>query len=150
MATLEGEILRNQEGVLKVRVAQPGMTSYKNVHGLSQLFLEVLRGPARVDILARQRELRELEATAVHPPRGSTPDSPEAGPSTKVPPAVLKSDASPTPVTISKVALYVGDIEGFGEWEVFCTDHANKDLRKLRKESKDIFLMVMKKIRCVY
>ncbi|PIL29941.1 hypothetical protein GSI_07852 [Ganoderma sinense ZZ0214-1] len=136
LATLEAEILRDQGDVLKY-------------------FLDVLRGPAREDVIARQRELHELEAAAAHAPRSSTPDNAAMAPVVESPTALVltsravsETGAAPRPAYIPKAALYVENVEGFGEWEVFCTDHANKELRKLRKESKDVFLMVLKKIRC--
>ncbi|KAI1785405.1 hypothetical protein LXA43DRAFT_132191 [Ganoderma leucocontextum] len=137
LSTLEGDILHDQEGVLKY-------------------FLEVLRGPARVDVLSRQRELRARQPELdVHPPSGSTVDSgvmvaPEVGPPTGASHTVPQTGEMATESQVSNIpraAFYLENVKGFGEWEVFVTEHAKADLRKLRKDSKDIFLMVMKKIR---
>ena len=154
LSTLAGEILRDQEGVLKVR-ALLGTTRSKTHHS-TQYFLEVLRGPARRDILSRQQELRELEAATVHPPRDSMVDS-GAAIAAKVEPPTATSQTVPWTAAASRVAnvplarapLYLEKAKGFGEeWEIFVTDNANKQLRKLRKDSKDVFMMVMKKMRC--
>ncbi len=133
------------------------MIPCRDPHDFSQYFLEVLRGPARIDILSRQRELLELEVANAHPPRGSIVSN-GAAVATKIDPPTEQSHSvpGPKPDAASKVAdtprapLYVENAEGFGQWEVFVTDPANADLRKLRKDSKDVFLMAIKKIRCAF
>ena len=46
-----------------------------------------------------------------------------------------------------KAALYFDDIEGFGEWSVFLSTRAQKDMREVRRADGTIFRIVMKKIK---
>ncbi|TBU42439.1 hypothetical protein BD309DRAFT_866302 [Dichomitus squalens] len=125
---LETQILRDQEGILK--------------HIFS-----LLRGPARDDIIARWHALAEME-TVVDSARPESSGSDETATPEAQPESQTPINAHPAlDVLPLKAAFYEDHVKGFGEWEVFITDNANSDFRKLRKKSPELLRVVMKKIR---
>ena len=52
-------------------------------------------------------------------------------------------------IQLMKAAIYFDNIEGFGEWSILLSTRAQQDLRDIRHEDRETFLMVMKKIKRV-
>lgn len=58
-------------------------------------------------------------------------------------------DPASSMIQLMKAAIYFDNIEGFGEWSILLSTRAQQDLRDIRHEDRETFLMVMKKIKRV-
>ena len=105
-----------------------------------QYYLLVLREPLVSEVfkssymkinLAKENTVKEkaspLETDAVVPDRSDRPGLPMIQP--------------------MKASLYLGDIEGFGEWGILLSPRAQKDLRDVKRSDAAVFRIVMKKIK---
>ena len=45
-----------------------------------------------------------------------------------------------------KAALYFDSVEGFGEWQIYLSTRANKNMRETRRKDPALFEIIVKKI----
>ena len=72
----------------------------------------------------------------------------EANRSSEEEPDQSQGPTSPM-IQLMKAALYFDNIEGFGEWSVLLSTRAQQDLRDVKRADREMFRMVMKKIKRV-
>lgn len=106
-----------------------------------QSFITVFRHPSLRELF--KRAYIPAEVTQLAEPELSRPEVvPEETNSEEVPVAYPM-------VQPMKAALYFDNADGFGEWRILISTHADSDLRYMRKKNPALFDITLNKIKCV-